>query len=348
MRVSKDTQLPLVPEHVARIVALDFAKGSLVLIMVLYHWINYFIGDGWSYYRYLHFLTPSFILITGFLISNVYFARRNMNGGALRMRLVTRGIKLLLIFLCANIAKVGTLWIASVHEPSVILAGIRGIATALCSGNVYLTSGKLVTFYILVPIGYLLICSAILERFNHSYEWTFQSACLICLLAIATSALFGVRSDNLEMVCIGLLGAWAGFVPIASVNLLARRIILIAMMYSLYLAAISRWNVPFPLLAFGAALNVLVLYSVGMKTAGWGIAGRKIVLLGKYSLFGYLVQIFILQGLALMSKHMGQSNILRYMTFVGAFALTIWAVEILDRARRYLKFVDQMYKVVFS
>src|SRR6266404_5555429 len=58
-----------------RISALDFTKGALVLLMVLYHWINYFIGPQWKYYQYLRFLTPSFIFITGFMISNVYLSR---------------------------------------------------------------------------------------------------------------------------------------------------------------------------------------------------------------------------------------------------------------------------------
>lgn len=50
---------------VGRIPALDFTKGALVLTMVLYHWLNYFVGVTGYYYRYLHFLTPSFIFITG-------------------------------------------------------------------------------------------------------------------------------------------------------------------------------------------------------------------------------------------------------------------------------------------
>src|SRR5271166_4503527 len=58
-----------------RISALDFTKGALVLIMVLYHWVNYFIGLQWPYYRYLRFLTPSFIFVTGFMISNVYLSK---------------------------------------------------------------------------------------------------------------------------------------------------------------------------------------------------------------------------------------------------------------------------------
>src|ERR1700683_2255102 len=58
-----------------RISALDFTKGALVLIMVLYHWIDYFIGSGLDLFRYLRFLTPSFICISGFFISAVSLAK---------------------------------------------------------------------------------------------------------------------------------------------------------------------------------------------------------------------------------------------------------------------------------
>ena len=47
----------------------------LVLFMVLYHWLNYFVTPFGDMYKYLRFLTPSFIFITGFLISNVYLER---------------------------------------------------------------------------------------------------------------------------------------------------------------------------------------------------------------------------------------------------------------------------------
>src|SRR5207302_5956026 len=46
-----------------RLPALDFTKGALVLFMVLYHWLNYFVSTEGDFYRYLRFLTPSFIFI---------------------------------------------------------------------------------------------------------------------------------------------------------------------------------------------------------------------------------------------------------------------------------------------
>ncbi len=52
-----------------RIPALDITKGTLVLLMVLYHWIHYFIDPQWKYLFYLRFLTPSFIFISGFMMN---------------------------------------------------------------------------------------------------------------------------------------------------------------------------------------------------------------------------------------------------------------------------------------
>src|SRR5438552_7470516 len=91
------------PGTTQRIPALDFAKGALVLIMVLYHWLNYFVGHRHDFYRYLRFLTPSFIFITGFLISNVSLPRYGADPRFAK-RLALRGLKILGLFTLLNIA----------------------------------------------------------------------------------------------------------------------------------------------------------------------------------------------------------------------------------------------------
>src|SRR5215813_5460686 len=97
-----DLNANIKPAAPQRISALDFTKGALVLIMVLYHWINYFIGPQWPYYFYLRFLTPSFIFITGFMISHVYLAKYEVTDLRLPRRLFIRGLKLMGIFLALN------------------------------------------------------------------------------------------------------------------------------------------------------------------------------------------------------------------------------------------------------
>src|ERR1700735_1506044 len=125
-----------------RISALDFAKGALVLIMVLYHWINYFIGPDWGYYRYLRFLTPSFIFITGFMISNVYLSKYPATDFRLPKRLLTRGLKLLTIFLVLKAARV---LVAPILRTDVVarnpLAPMN-IFTIFASGNLPAVGGK--------------------------------------------------------------------------------------------------------------------------------------------------------------------------------------------------------------
>ncbi|PYT85568.1 MAG: hypothetical protein DMG36_27405, partial [Acidobacteria bacterium] len=83
--------------------ALDFTKGALVLFMVLYHWLNYFISADGDFYRYIRFVTPSFIFITGFVISNVYLAKYELSDSRLPKRLLQRGLKILAIFVVLNI-----------------------------------------------------------------------------------------------------------------------------------------------------------------------------------------------------------------------------------------------------
>src|SRR6266404_7039789 len=88
----------------SRLPALDFTKGALVLIMVLYHWLNYFFGPTDN--RYLRFLTPSFIFISGFLISNIYLSKYGISDPHLPKRLIQRGLKVFGVFVLLNVTRI--------------------------------------------------------------------------------------------------------------------------------------------------------------------------------------------------------------------------------------------------
>src|SRR5436189_5459360 len=85
-----------------RIDALDMTKGVLVVAMVVYHALNYS-TDYTLGFKYLPFLPPSFILITGFLIGRLYLTSGNRPGASLFGRLFLRGFRLLLIFTLLNV-----------------------------------------------------------------------------------------------------------------------------------------------------------------------------------------------------------------------------------------------------
>ena len=331
-----------------RISALDFTKGALVLIMVLYHWINYFIGLQWEYYRYLRFLTPSFIFVTGFMISNVYLSKYKAADPRLSKRLFTRGLKLLAIFLVLNLART---YIVPILGTGVVVQSfldVRNIFTVFVSGNVAIVGGKLVSFSILVPISYLLMLSGLLMLPYRFFRYTFHVVCLVFLLSSVVLGFIGAESPNLELITFGMLGVLAGFMPIAVISNFVRHPYILGSAYLCYTIAITIWGVPFSLQLVGVPLSLMVIYLVGISGSDSGTINREIILLGKYSLFGYISQIAILQILAASLRHVDLGFVWLSVSFIAAFALTIISVELLDRFRARVVSVDRLYKLVFA
>jgi peptidoglycan/LPS O-acetylase OafA/YrhL len=336
------------PGAAQRIAALDFTKGTLVLIMVFYHWINYFIGSQWPYYFYLRFLTPSFIFITGFMISHVYLAKYDAADPRLPRRLFVRGLKLMAIFILLNVARV---FIVPVLHTGALVENpldVRNIFTVFVSGNFSVVSGKLVSFSILVPISYLLMFSGALMFPYRFYRYTFHVVCVSLLSSILILGLIGAQSQNLEFVTIGMLGVLTGFIPIEVISKFVRHPYMLAAAYLAYAIAITIWNVPFPLLIVGVFLSLMVIYLIGSRGNESGRIRKEVILLGKYSLFGYISQIGVLQLLSAGSHRLDLGIAGLVLTFLAAFALTVAAVEMADRARARTAKIDRLYKTIFA
>jgi peptidoglycan/LPS O-acetylase OafA/YrhL len=332
-----------------RIPALDFTKGALVLIMVLYHWLNYFLGPQGDIYKYLRFLTPSFIFITGFLISNVYLSRYGIADPRLPKRLVQRGLKILGVFLLLNVIR--TLLLPETYRVQMVsehlsirsLVAVYIVGTDLGGGQ-----GKAVAFYILVPISYLLVLSAGLLLASRWYKYVFHVVCMLFLLGILVLDLNGLQSANLELLAIGLLGVILGYIPIEKINTFVRHPFLLAVAYMCYLWAITVWNVIYPLQVVGVCLSLMIIYLLGEQSGQPGIVRSRVIVLGKYSLFGYIAQIVVLQLLHRVLRPSDQSALTLGISLLAAFALTILAVETTDRARARATAVDRLYRTVFA
>jgi len=331
-----------------RIPALDFTKGALVLLMVLYHWINYFIGPEWGLYRYLRFLTPSFIFITGFMVSNVYLSKYAAADPRLAKRLFTRGFKLLAIFIVLNLARILVVSLLGTGVLARNPLDPENIFAVFVSGNFPVTGGKLVSFSILVPISYLLMFSGALMLPFRLYRHTFHLVCVVLLLSIVILGATGSGSYNLEFVTIGMLGLLTGFLPIATINHFVRHPYVLALAYLCYTIAITVWNVPFPLLVVGVFLSLMVIFLIGAGGSEFGTTRSEVILLGKYSLFAYISQIAILQILSAGSLHVSLGVAGVWMSFFAAFALTIMSVEAVNRVRMRAASVDRLYKAVFA
>jgi hypothetical protein len=331
-----------------RIPALDFTKGALVLIMVLYHWLNYFYGPHDS--RYLRFLTPSFIFITGFLISNVYLSKYGISSSRLPNRLTRRGLKLLGVFFLLNAVRY-FLTLGSYQRSNSSGSTVGNIIDIYVVGSgVGAGQAKAVAFYILVPIGYLLVLSALLVLATRYYRHAFTVACLVGLLCTLAMSATRIESPNLQLLTVGLLGVIAGYLPVERVNGAVRHPYFLAAAYLLYLAAIRVWNVIYPLQIVGVYLSLMIIYLVGQQKGEAGKARSCVLLLGKYSLVGYIAQIAILQILSVAFNQLDIDSraFVLASSFVLAFALTIISVAVVDRARSKSVTVDRLYRAVLS
>ncbi len=344
-----------------RIPAFDFTKGVLVLFMVFYHWLNYYYAPYGLIYKYLRFLTPSFIFITGFLISHVHFSKYGIGSVKLSKRLFARGVKLLATFIALNL-------IISLVMPSSFIRGLfAGHSIASNLDSVFLTArisntegDKAASFGILVPISYLLMITALLSPVCRKFRYTFHVACAILLIVMVILSLYGIQSANVELVAIGLFGVILGYASADRIQTIVNRPWVIVTAYCTYLVAITIWDVSPYVQMIGACLTTALIYWIGVKTEGPSRLRGLILLLGRYSLFGYISQIAILRlqmvAIRIVVLRLMQAGArisppgyaMIGATLVSAVILTVLSVEVVDRFRRKSSIFDGCYRAIFA
>jgi len=330
------------PDRAQRNQALDFTKGSLVLIMVFYHWFNYFVSVQSEWYRYLRFLTPSFIFITGFLVSHVYLAKYLAGDSRVSRRLLERGGKVLLLFTALNIG-------ASL----VVRQNYNGAEMGLDAfvGNaygVYVVGNGRAVFDVLVLICNCLLFAPVLLVASSRFSFSLHAAAVASLLTAFVASARGVTSANVEMLAMAVLGMAVGTLPFSRINEALRRPALILFAYALYLAAITLWNVRFPLQVVGVCLSLLLIYLAGVRAGHDGVLQSRIIELGQYSLFAYIIQVALLQVLRRGLRDFDLHGAQLLMPLAASLVLTAAAVEMVSFARVRLAAVDRVYRAVFA
>lgn len=323
-----------------RLVGVDWAKGALVLIMVFYHWMNYFIGLDSDVYRYIRFLTPSFIFVAGFLVSHIYLRKYHAGDGRVPGRLLRRGGKLLLLVLGLNILAV--------------IAG-TGIAARRVSGlppwdlvRASILGLVPVAFSVLVPIGYLLILSAglvIMARRSVSLLHLVSSVLLFTAWLMDRQ---GLQNGYLEMLSLGMLGVSVGCLSTEAIHSVTRYPLTLLATYAVYLVALTMWNATYAVQVLGVCVNLAVLYWLGAVVLRQRAWPGTMIRLGEYSLFAYIAQIVIIQVLwkGFRTVQFGPGG--PELALLAAFACTILSVEAAHRARLQAPVLDRIYRTVFS
>src|SRR5262245_25828550 len=90
-------------QDTTRDLPLDFVKGMLVIVMVIYHVMNIFSTARSEAYGYIRFVSGSFIFISGYIIAIFYEQKFQIDRIGTSQRLIMRGLKLLLVFTVLNI-----------------------------------------------------------------------------------------------------------------------------------------------------------------------------------------------------------------------------------------------------
>lgn len=324
----------------SRLIGLDVVKGALVIVMVLYHWMNYFIGLDSGFYKYLRFLTPSFIFLTGFLISHVYLSKFTAGERYICGRLIRRGFKLLAMVLVLN----------AVGE----FAGKRAVAARLGGGSLtslawgYLTGFVPVAFSVLVPIGYLLILSAGLLMLSRRFPGVFHLVSGTLITTALVCEWIGFQNGYLDMLSVGMLGVSAGHVRIEAINRLIQRPAMLLIAYAVYVSAIAKWNAVYGLQVVGVCVNLAILYWFGSGRWLPPMLKHVLIRLGEYSLLAYIAQIVVLQILWRSAHVFGAGTPIVYVALFVCAACTVFSVELMDRAKRSVPAVNRMYVTVFA
>jgi peptidoglycan/LPS O-acetylase OafA/YrhL len=226
------------------------------------------------------------------------------------------------------------------------LAGGRSMTQNLYP--IYVVGNGSAAFDVLVPIAYFLLLAPLVLWLATRLRLRLQTVGVAAVLAALVAYGSGVRSPNLELVAVALLGMGAGVVPFQTLERVVARYGLLIAGYVCYLAAITRLNIPFPLQIIGVCLTVLLLYAAGQGFGASNWTSRRVIELGEYSLYAYIVHIVVLQALRRGLRPFELEGVALLIPFALGLVLTLLLVQAAIVARARLKPADRLYRAVFA
>lgn len=320
---------------------LDFLRGFLVMVMVVYHAMNYFSASRPEYYGYLRFVNGAFVFLSGYTIALFRRSDGAGLGAAASRKLALRGLRLLLLFTALNLL-IGVLGLTSYKRVEFGAARFFGSAY-----EVYVTGdSNAMAFRILVPIAYVIILSPLYLRWP---AFTRTANTLTLAGAAAYTLLVDPVAPNAFFLLVGLAGLSIGLETSQYLNAAPRAwpVILAGLAAAVVLMNWLSGNV----LAYcvGIAVVLKLVYDASRK---FDIARRGaalIVLTGQYSLLCYIAQIaflHLLRRLVATTHAFGFVELASVCLVTAAFLVALCAG--LARLRRRSRWVDSAYRLGFG
>lgn len=324
-------------EAVSRDRALDFAKGSCVIVMIIHHSLDYF-PTSYVYSWYFRFVSSAFVFMAGFLATHLLFNKTARPETA--KRLIQRGVKLIAICTLVNIAAALT-----VGNYKVTMAmGVPQKLWYVMSGLDY----RFVSFDLLMPIGYLLLMLGGIVLIPIYRSCAVMAIGLVFFVYNTMEHFYLTSGYYSRFLGMGLVGAAFGLITTEKVNLILRYWIVIVLLF------VVRWLIQlylgsnYVLDVANTILSVMLIYVLGTTLDSDRSFVRVILLLGQYSLMSYLFQIVVLRiakyGFTYLDIHVAETII----AFISTTLATVLFIKVLSQMRRTSLIVDSAYRGLFA
>ncbi|MBI4847207.1 MAG: hypothetical protein HY808_01330 [Nitrospirae bacterium] len=341
----------------SRNISLDILKGVLIIEMMLHHSIHSVSTAANQYLMsYISLVTGSFIFVSGFIISNIYLKKYNINDKKLPLRLLLRGAKLILMFTVLNIAL--TLFFETIYHD-----GSRSINYYLNNVHyIYLWGDtEMTSFEVLLPIAYLLSISALLVVTLKGRARIVAAVLSMILIFIDMTMKFKFTSSyNFELILIGLFGI--GFLTTERIEGIINKynyrsmtvsVIYLISMSPLFIFLIDMFgkvivdHLSYPLYVVGIMSNFYLFYFIGKKIPRENIVIDKIIFLGRNSLFSYVIHIGLIKIISIAIAGFPSFNKIIEL-FILTLIFTILSVMFVEHYRKRSLVFDRTYKIIFT
>ncbi len=335
-----------------RNINIDLIKGTLVIAMIFYHCTfnlagqNLYIAHNIT--ETLKFLHYAFLFISGYLCG-IHYLPLSIVGSSHKIgqRLRVRAIKIFLIFLLANVTlyvlglaySIDTLLkeITSFHD--VLTNFILSVNGSFAAFEVlyYIAAFLFLASYILTPIRILVFCALMaLMVWNfseHLFSFVFIGSVGMLLGWLKTRGIF----QKIEQFC------EAGNCVFS---------IILFLLFQIYKSNIYIYSQENSLLVlFMLILETLLWFAtfisiIKLLKCSW--LTNMLVIFGKYTLFAYIVQMFLIRIVAAILGKIGDYDIMFYTVNILISTIILYLVILLlDNWRHNQRLVNNIYKRIF-
>jgi hypothetical protein len=213
---------------------------------------------------------------------------------------------------------------------------------------IYLAAdGRVTSFAILASIGYLLLLAPLLLVVGPLNRWALPALALALVISCSFMEWKSAVSYHLGMISAGITGTAFGLLPLERVTGIARNWFIVAPLYCLYRAFSYFIGDPYAIQLTGVVTGLLVLYCLALKLPQKTRIYSQIVLLGRYSLFGYIIQLGILQAIVRVVGPFETPLAVLILTVITLAAT--WAVtRLIHWLRAKARVVDLTYRAAFA